>query len=212
MQESKTPIYDAVTELTTDMLALASKISDTVAKFGPDELEERELALHKLLVRRAPESPAARYVIDGLKLASLDGDTKPLFGSWRHEVVKYTSYGKKETITDMIVRGLPSRVGSHLVVVAADDGTVVESGRCYDSRKRAAQRKVHVTIQHADGAVVYYNRLGEIAQGIKPGVSVHRGQVIGRVNNENGCVVLDVRRNGRKIDVAEWYGIEVNEK
>ena len=83
-------------------------------------------------------------------------------------------------------------------IIAAGNGVVEKAG--WDSGGYGNQ----TLIRHANGYVSSYNHQNAIAKGIKPGVKVRQGQVIGYVGSTGLStgphLHFEVYRGGRKVD------------
>lgn len=204
-----TPIYDAVKATLSEFVDFNSQITSIMHRIKDLSPENRERWLHNYIIENSTSREAAQYLISKLKLEPMDSKTKLVFGSWQYETVGYSINGKKQTATDILLKGIPSCVGSHFDIIAAEDGIVVEAGRCYVPHSREGRRKLHITMAYYNDMDkhVRYNRIGTIK--VEPGDKVCKGQVIGIASGKDGCVEIDVRRNGRRLDAAEWLGIEV---
>ena len=106
--------------------------------------------------------------------------------------------GKKDFPAIISVRGRPSDFGSGHVMLAIADGVVTYSGRCYDERKRAFRLGMHVEYQTEDGTLYTYGNVARLDA--KVGDRVRVGMPICKAGWERDAVV-EVRRNGRRIDV-----------
>ena len=204
-----TPIYNATREILDNFWSLADKVEELHDSTISESAEKREALLTAMLIESAQSDEVAEYLVKKLKLVPTDSKTPPIFGSWRHEVIGYNVSGKKGTTTDILLKGIPSVIGSHLDIIAADNGIVLEAGRCYEPNSRESHRGLYITMVYLNdaGKQVRYNRLGAIK--VAPGDHVHKGHIIGSAGSKNGCVEIDVRRNGRRLDAAEWLGVEV---
>ena len=88
------------------------------------------------------------------------------FGARRHPILGYV---RMHTGVDWAApRGSP--------ILAAGDGEIIKAGwsRGYG---------YHTEIRHANGYVSSYSHQNAFAKGIKPGIKVHQGQVIGYVGS-----------------------------
>jgi murein DD-endopeptidase MepM/ murein hydrolase activator NlpD len=91
-----------------------------------------------------------------------DGIMRSGFGMRYHPILHYS---KMHTGVDWAAKiGTP--------IFAAGDGLVIKAGWASGYGRR-------IEIQHANGYVTTYNHQSAFARGIKPGVQVHQGQVIG---------------------------------
>ena len=209
MKKTETPIFDAAQATMSEFLDLYSQITSSMHRLKDSPPAEREQWLHCFLIEQSMmDSDAAQYLVTKLNLAPMDSKSKLVFGSWQYEVVGCKISGKKRVATDVLLKGIESRVGSQYDVIAADDGVVISAGRCYDMKSRASHRGLHITMAYKESGVqVLYNHLGGVK--VSPGEYIHKGQVIGSAGSKDGCVEIDVRRNGRRLDAAEWLGVEV---
>jgi murein DD-endopeptidase MepM/ murein hydrolase activator NlpD len=91
-----------------------------------------------------------------------DGIMRSGFGMRYHPILHYS---KMHTGVDWAAKiGTP--------IFASGDGTVIKAGWASGYGRR-------IEIQHANGYVTTYNHQSAFARGIKPGVQVHQGQIIG---------------------------------
>lgn len=109
------------------------------------------------------------------------------FGARRHPILGYV---RMHTGVDWAApRGSP--------IVAAGDGEIIKAGwsRGYG---------YHTEIRHANGYITSYSHQNAFAEGIKPGVRVHQGQVIGYVGSTGLSTGphchFEVVVNGTKVD------------
>lgn len=208
MKKTETPIFDAAQATMSEFMDLYSQITSNMHRLKESPPADREKWLHDFIIERAMSSESAQYLVSKLNLAPMSSKGKLVFASWQHEVVGYNISGKKQIASDVVLKGIASCVGSQHDVIAADDGVVVESGRCYEYNLRASHRGLFITMAYKDSGIqVRYNHLGGIR--VSPGNYVKKGQIIGNAGIKNGCVEIDVRKNGRRLDAAEWLGIEV---
>ena len=120
--------------------------------------------------------------------------------------------GKKQTRGALCFEGLPSVYGSDKEVVALEDGIVLRAGRNADIHSREHRLGTLVTLSGHDGATVTYARLA--ARYVNEGDYVKKGEVIG-IQGSSGTgtgeyLLLEFRRNGRRIDGCEYLGIQPN--
>lgn len=201
-----TPIYDAICTTMADFINLNAQVSGMMEAIQSEHPEQRERMLNQWLFDHADDNEAAQYFIRTLNLYPNYDSRKCAFASYRQTLICCDKLGKKKTITNLTLKGVPSGIGDCNSVVAMDDGYVVDAGKCCDTRSRVYHQMLHVTIATGNSIQVRYNRLGGIS--VSAGEKVCKGQPIG-MSGKNGCIEIDVRRNGRRIDAAEWLGIEV---
>ena len=89
------------------------------------------------------------------------------------------------------------------VMLAVGGGTVTESGMCYGTQRKE-RLGMHVTYVTDDELTVTYFRLGEVY--VRAGDRVDDGQPLGKASWQEDARV-EVRRNGRRIDVCRWLGM-----
>jgi murein DD-endopeptidase MepM/ murein hydrolase activator NlpD len=90
-------------------------------------------------------------------------------------------------------RGVDYRAAYGTPVISVSAGTVVEAGWAGGAGRRVA-------VRHASGYISAYFHLSAISAGIRPGVKVSQGQVVGRVGN-SGTVTgthlhYELKKNG----------------
>lgn len=118
--------------------------------------------------------------------------------------------GKKQTLGALCFEGLPSVYGSEKEVVALEDGIVLRAGRNVDIHSREHRLGTLVTLSGHNGVTVTYARLA--ARYVNEGDYVKKGEVIG-IQGSSGTgtgeyLLLEFRRNGRRVDGCEYLGIE----
>lgn len=117
--------------------------------------------------------------------------------------------GKKQVRGALCFEGLPSVYGSEKEIVALEDGIVLRAGRNMDIHSREHRLGTLVMMSGHNGATVTYARLA--ARYVNEGDYVKKGEVIG-IQGSSGTgtgeyLLLEFRRNGRRIDGCEYLGI-----
>ncbi len=126
-------------------------------------------------------------------------------GVWH---VESTQRGKKGFPTVITVFGIPTDAGSGRVMLAVEDGTVIEAGRCYSDTARKSRLGCYVMLATSDGRVFTYFRLGEVY--VKPGDTVTADQPIGKASWAE-YARIEVRRRNRRLDICAALGLKERE-
>ena len=132
-----------------------------------------------------------------------------LYSSEHFVLSEVRTTGKKETCGILCFKGLASVYGSEREVVALEDGVVMRAGRNPDVHSREHRLGTCVTMTGRNGVTVTYARLA--CRYVNPGDYVRAGQVIG-LQGASGTgsgeyLLLEFRRNGRRVDGCEYLGI-----
>ena len=132
-----------------------------------------------------------------------------LYSSHRFALIGIMVSGKKDTAGCLCFRGMPSPEGSADEVVAFEDGIVLAAGRATSAASRMYGLGVYVTLSGHGGVTTTYARLSE--RRVNVGDYVKKGQVIGLEGNTGAgrekYLLLEFRRNGRRIDAPSYLGI-----
>ncbi len=134
---------------------------------------------------------------------------RKLYKSEHFALVDIRSTGKKKTNGILCFQGLPSVFGSPDAVCALEEGTVIVAGRNNDIHSRSHRMGTMVCILGKSGVCVTYGRLSR--RSVNTGDHVRCGQVIGYEGNTGSgserYLLLEFRRNGRRVDGCEYLGI-----
>jgi len=132
-----------------------------------------------------------------------------LYKSMHFALVDIRSTGKKETNGILCFQGLPSVYGSAKAVCSVEGGVVISAGRNNDQNSRAHRLGTAVTVRTVNGVEITYGRLSQRV--VHKGDRVEHGQLIGYEGSTGSgtgsYLLLEFRRNGRRIDGCEYLGI-----
>lgn len=132
-----------------------------------------------------------------------------LYKSAHFALVDIRATGKKNVKGILCFEGLPSVYGNAKAVCAIEDGVVVWAGRSNDVKSRVHRIGTAVTLTGHDGVTVTYGRLSR--RTVNTGDYVRRGEVIGYEGStgsgRESYLLLEFRRNGRRVDGCEYLGI-----
>ena len=132
-----------------------------------------------------------------------------LFSSGHFALTEIRTSGKKDVAGVLSFEGLPSPLGSHMEVLALEDGVVLEAGRISDLHSRLHRIGTFVRIGGRNGVCVTYGRLA--CRYVQSGDYVRAGDCIG-IEGSSGSgkgeyLTLEFRRNNRRIDGCDYLGI-----
>lgn len=132
-----------------------------------------------------------------------------LYKSNHFALIGIRTTGKKQTNGILMFEGLPSVYGSSKAVCAIEDGTVIRAGRNNDIHSREHRLGTVVTLTGRDGVTVTYGRLSK--RTVNVGDSVKSGDIIGYEGSSGSgagsYLMLEFRRNGRRVDGCDYLGI-----
>ena len=134
---------------------------------------------------------------------------KNLFESRRFLLIEIKRTGKKQTPSNLILKGLLSNDGCPEKIVAAESGTVVCAGHPCIAEFPYGERDKHYGIlarvrsnEDPRREIIYYG-LGECF--VRAGEHVRTGEGIG--HNALALLGVEVRYNGRRVDALAELGI-----
>ena len=113
--------------------------------------------------------------------------------------------GKKETASTLYFKGNADRCLHINKIRAVEDGVVIFAGCEHDANRRASKLKTHVNVAVAEGVVITYAHLAQLA--VREGDYVKEGDVIGYTDNSLQ-VLVQCRHNGRFIDACTYFKIK----
>ena len=132
-----------------------------------------------------------------------------LYSSHRFALIGIMVSGKKDTAGCLCFRGMTSPEGAADEIVAFEEGIVLAAGRATSAASRMHGLGVYITISGRSGVTTTYARLAE--RRVSVGDYVKKGQVIGVEGNTGAgrekYLLLEFRRNGRRIDAPSYLGI-----
>jgi len=134
---------------------------------------------------------------------------KKLYKSEHFALVDIRPTGKKKTNGILCFQGLPSVFGNSTAVCAVEEGRVIIAGRNNDVKSRSHRVGTAVCVMSKNGMCITYGRLSH--RSVNVGDYVYSGQVIGYEGNTGSgterYLLLEFRRNGRRVDGCEYLGI-----
>ena len=133
-----------------------------------------------------------------------------LYKSRHFMLTEIRTTGKKCINGILCFEGLPSVYGSPKEITALEDGVVLRAGTNYDQHSREHRLGMMITVTGKNGANITYCRLAH--RFVEEGDYVRAGEVIGIEGNSGAgsrdYLMLEFRRNGRRIDGCEYLGIK----
>ena len=132
-----------------------------------------------------------------------------LYKSRHFMLTEIRTAGKKQISGILCFEGRPSVYGSQKEVTALEDGIVLRAGTNYDPRSREHRLGMAITLTGKNGVNITYCRLAH--RFVEEGDYVRAGEVIGIEGNSGAgmrdYLMLEFRRNGRRIDGCDYLGI-----